>query len=411
MHSGALGWVAFISFGAIYYLVPVLWRRNGLYSTRLVRLALLDRHARASCFYIVSMWVAGIMEGLMWRAYDQLTASCNTPSSRAWSRCIRSSSSACSAALLFLIGALLMAFNLIMTVRSPSHRAGAAAGAPAGRRRRRREAEMMFIRQEIIETNAILLLVLTLVTVAIGGIVEIVPLFTIETTVEHVKGVRPYSPAGADGPRHLRARGLLSLPQPADPRASSDEVERYGHYSLAAESMYDHPFQWGSQAHRAGPGAGRRQVFQRLALCASGQPAGAGAGKPDAALRVPGARRALDYDDIAAHLRANRAVGVPYTDDDIANARADLEAQADAQADTAGLLKRYPKAVPVAGAPGRVTEMDALVAYLQVLGTMVNFADTSERTAAAIGGARCSSPRSSSGCSSTRSCSCCRCSC
>ena len=117
--------------------------------------------------------------------------------------------------LLFLTGALLMAFNLHHDGAEPAHRAGAAAGAPARRHARRRENEMMFIRQEFIEKNAILLLVLTLVTIAVGGIVEIVPLFTIETTVEHVKGVRPYSPAGTDGPRHLRARGLLSLPQPA----------------------------------------------------------------------------------------------------------------------------------------------------------------------------------------------------
>ena len=96
MHSGALGWVAFITFGALYYLVPVLWQRKALYSNRLVSwhywIATLG-----IVFYIVSMWVAGIMEGLMWRAYDN-SASCNTRSSKASSRSIRSWSSACWAA-------------------------------------------------------------------------------------------------------------------------------------------------------------------------------------------------------------------------------------------------------------------------------------------------------------------------
>jgi cytochrome c oxidase cbb3-type subunit 2 len=234
----------------------------------------------------------------------------------------------------------------------------------------------MFLRQDFIERHAILLLVLTLATVAVGGIVEIVPLFTIETTVEHVKGVRPYSPLELMG-RDIYVREGCYLCHSQQVRALRDEVERYGHYSLAAESMYDHPFQWGSK--RIGPDlarvGGKYSNDWHYAHLENPQAMVPESLMPRYAFLE---QSALTYDDIAAHLRANRAVGVPYTDADIANARADLEAQADAQADTAGLLKRYPKAVPVAGAPGRVTEMDALVAYLQVLGIMVDFADTSE---------------------------------
>src|ERR1700739_3419425 len=112
----------------------------------------------------------------------------------------------------------------------------------------------MHIRHEFIEKNAILLLVLTLVTVAIGGIVEIVPLFTIETTVEHVKGVRPYTPLELMG-RDIYVREGCYVCHSQQIRALRDEVERYGHYSLAAESMYDHPFQWGSE--RPGPDLAR----------------------------------------------------------------------------------------------------------------------------------------------------------
>ena len=112
----------------------------------------------------------------------------------------------------------------------------------------------MFIRHEFIERNAFLLLVLTLVTIAIGGIVEVVPLFTIETTVEHVKGVRPYSPLEQRG-RDIYVREGCYVCHSQQIRALRDEVERYGHFSLAAESMYDHPFQWGSK--RIGPDLAR----------------------------------------------------------------------------------------------------------------------------------------------------------
>src|SRR6478735_2337605 len=112
----------------------------------------------------------------------------------------------------------------------------------------------MFGRHEFIEKNAFLLLVLTLVTIAIGGIVEVVPLFTIETTVEHVKGVRPYTPLEQRG-RDIYVREGCYTCHSQQIRALRDEVERYGHFSLAAESMYDHPFQWGSK--RIGPDLAR----------------------------------------------------------------------------------------------------------------------------------------------------------
>src|SRR4051795_8703065 len=105
-----------------------------------------------------------------------------------------------------------------------------------------------------IERNVVLLLVLTLITVAIGGIVEIVPLFTIETTIERVQGVRPYSPLELAG-RDIYVREGCYACHSQQVRPFRDEAERYGHYSLAAESMYDHPFQWSSK--RTGPDLAR----------------------------------------------------------------------------------------------------------------------------------------------------------
>jgi len=231
----------------------------------------------------------------------------------------------------------------------------------------------MFIRQETIEKNAVLLLVLTLLTVAIGGIVEIVPLFTIETTVEHVQGVRPYSPLEMAG-RNIYVREGCYLCHSQQIRTLKDEVERYGHYSLAAESMYDRPFQWGSK--RIGPDLARvggkyssdwhygHLKYPQALVPESLMPRYAFL-----------AETRLNYDLIERHMKTQRLLGVPYTDEEIANARQDLLAQANAQADQDALIKRYPKAVAVPGEPGFPSEMDALVAYLQVLGTMVDFAD------------------------------------
>jgi cytochrome c oxidase cbb3-type subunit 2 len=230
----------------------------------------------------------------------------------------------------------------------------------------------MIIRHETIEKNAFLMLVLTLLVISIGGIVEVIPLFTIETTVEHVTGVRPYTPLESRG-RDIYVREGCYVCHSQMIRALRDEVERYGHYSIAAESMYDHPFQWGSK--RIGPDlarvGGKYSNDWHYAHLIDAQSVVPESLMPHYAFL---ANSALDTDDLLHRLKAQRAVGVPYTDDELTNAQADLQTQADPAADNAALLKRYPKAVQV-GHGGTVTELDALVAYLQVLGTMVDFAD------------------------------------
>jgi cytochrome c oxidase cbb3-type subunit 2 len=227
-----------------------------------------------------------------------------------------------------------------------------------------------------IEKNAFLLLVLTALVLSIGGAVEIIPLFTIHTTVEKVQGVRPYSPLELAG-RDVYLQEGCYLCHSQQIRSLRDEVERYGHYSLAAESMYDHPFQWGSK--RIGPDiarvGGKYSNDWQYAHLRNPQSLVPESLMPRFAFL---AETKLDYSDIEMKMRTLRELGVPYSDDDIANARKDIETQADPSLDNTVLLKRYPKAVEASGKTGSVTEMDALVAYLQVLGTMVNFADTSE---------------------------------
>ena len=226
-----------------------------------------------------------------------------------------------------------------------------------------------------IEQNVILMFVLVLITVSIGGLVEIVPLYTVESTIERVEGVRPYSPLELRG-RDLYIREGCFLCHSQQIRPFRDEAERYGHYSLAAESMYDHPFQWGSK--RTGPDLARvggkysnewhtaHMVDPRSVVPESIMPGYAFMQD-----------RLLDTSDIAERLATNRAVGVPYSDEMIENALADLEAQADPEADSEDLLARYPKAAvgDFDGDPERLTEMDAMIAYLQILGRMVDFTD------------------------------------
>jgi cytochrome c oxidase cbb3-type subunit 2 len=232
---------------------------------------------------------------------------------------------------------------------------------------------MRLINHGKIERNVTLLLVLSLLVVTIGGIVEIAPLFWMQSTIEKVEGMRPYTPLELAGRNIYIREGCYSCHSQMI-RPFRDEVERYGHYSLAAESMYDHSYQWGSK--RTGPDLARvggrysdewhvqHLKDPREVVPESIMPAYAFL-----------AERDLTAGTMRAHLKANRTVGVPYSGAQIENAEADLQAQASPEAEIEAFLNRYPKAQvrDFDGNPERVTEMDALVAYLQMLGTLVDF--------------------------------------
>jgi cytochrome c oxidase cbb3-type subunit II len=228
-------------------------------------------------------------------------------------------------------------------------------------------------RHKIFEKNSIILIVGILVVIAIGGLVEITPLFYLKSTIEAVDGVRPYTPLELAG-RNIYVREGCYLCHSQMIRPLRDEVERYGHYSLAAESMYDHPFQWGSK--RTGPDLARvggkysddwhvRHLTDPRSIV------------PQSIM--PGysflAEAELDTTAIQAHLRVNKTLGVPYTDEQIANAALDMRAQTEPDGPNQDdFVKRYPKAIVrnFDGKPG-LTEMDALIAYLQMLGAGVDF--------------------------------------
>ncbi|MEO0981430.1 MAG: cytochrome-c oxidase, cbb3-type subunit II [Pseudomonadota bacterium] len=241
----------------------------------------------------------------------------------------------------------------------------------------------MMKRHGVLERHSLLLTVGILVVVSIGGIIEIAPLFYLENTIEKVRGMRPYTPLELAG-RNVYIREGCYVCHSQMVRPLRDEVERYGHYSLAAESMYDHPFQWGSK--RTGPDLARvggkysdewhvaHLEDPRALVPESNMP-------PYAFL----SDNQLDFDTIADDLKALRLAGVPYTDEMIAAAEADLVAQADPNSDFLAqddLIARYTAAAEREGTVqirnfdgdrGPITEMDALVAYLQMTGTLVDF--------------------------------------
>ena len=232
----------------------------------------------------------------------------------------------------------------------------------------------LFSKHHILEKNPILLVLGILIMVAIGGLVEIVPLFYLKSTIETVQGMRPYTPLELAG-RNIYVREGCYLCHSQMIRALRDEVERYGHYSLAAESEYDHPFQWGSK--RNGPDIARvggkytdawhvaHLINPRSVVPQSIMP------NYRFLMTTP-----LDTRELVADVQTNREVGVPYTDDMMANVMADLKAQVSPDTpEAAALLKRYPKAVVRKFNPAtpEITEGDAVVAYLQMLGTLVDF--------------------------------------
>jgi cytochrome c oxidase cbb3-type subunit 2 len=228
-------------------------------------------------------------------------------------------------------------------------------------------------KHKIIETNATLLLVFSFLVVTVGGLVQIVPLFYLENTIEEVEGVRPYTPLELAG-RNVYLREGCYVCHSQMIRPMRDEVERYGHYSLAAESMYDHPFQWGSK--RTGPDlarvGGRYSDDWHVDHLRNPQSV-----VPESVMPKYGFLEAtlLEGEHIADMMSTNAFVGVPYTSEMIEAAREDFRAQADPDSDFDGLLERYGEGVNVRnfdGQPG-VSEADALIAYLQVLGTMVDF--------------------------------------
>lgn len=210
---------------------------------------------------------------------------------------------------------------------------------------------------------------------SLGGLFEIAPLFTIENTIERVEGMRPYTPLELAGQDIYVREGCYACHSQMIRTLRSD-VDRYGHFSLAAESMYDHPHQWGSK--RTGPDlariGGKYSDDWHVAHLKSPRAIVPGSVMPGYAFL---AETRLETDHLPDALLALSRAGVPYTSEQIRRAEQDAIRQADDEADYEDDLREsYGENISVRdfdGNPNALTEMDALVAYLQVLGTLVDF--------------------------------------
>ncbi len=225
-----------------------------------------------------------------------------------------------------------------------------------------------------LERSSLGFTLMILLAASVGGIVEIAPLFTIENTVEKVEGMRPYTPLEQAG-RDIYIREGCYACHSQMIRTLRSDIERYGHFSLAAESMFDHPFQWGSK--RTGPDlariGGKYSDDWHVAHLIAPREFVQGSVMPGYPFL---AETRLETNDLEDRLRALSRAGVPYSEDQIANADRDAVAQADPDAEfESELMDAYGDNVQVRdfdGDPRNVTEMDALVAYLQMLGTLVD---------------------------------------
>ncbi len=350
VHIGGLGWNGFIAFAILYYMIPKLWGTN-LYSKKLA-----TNHfwlgTIGIVLYAVPMYWAGFEQRLMWKAFTpegQLQFNfLDTVTSIKPFYVVRS-----IGGFLYLIGALIMTYNLFKTIKQgtfiPNEDAEAA---PLVKESHKKEYW-----HRVIERKPVTMLVASLVVVAIGGLIEMIPTFLVKENIPTISSVKPYTPLELQG-RDIYVREGCYTCHSQMIRPFRDEVVRYGEYSKAGEFVYDHPFQWGSK--RTGPDLAREGGknsdswhYNHMYDPRSMSP---GSIMPQYTWLLD---NKLDTSSTAAKIRAMRTLGVPYPEgyDKIANA--DLMRQADS---IKANLKKDKIETPAD------MEIVALIAYLQRIG-------------------------------------------
>ena len=380
VHAGTLGWNSFMSFGILYWVIPRLWKTK-LWSTRLAT-AHFWTGTVGIVLYQVSMWVAGITQWAMWRAfkpdgrlsYPEFIDTVLKLIPMYWVRLI--------GALLFFSGLLMLVYNVYRTVKAApaTYKEEEDVQAPArvrtvlapGAVTAANTYDHAFYRfqyavrdgfHRILERRAVTFTVLTALALAVGSMVEALPMFMDRTNVPTIAGVRPYTPLEVLG-RDIYIREGCYNCHSQMVRPFWHETERYGEYSKAGEFVFDHPFQWGSK--RTGPdlqreGGKRSHLWHVQHMEEPSNTTPGSIMPPYPHLLTDGA----DVGSLPAKMRALRTTGVPYTDGEIASAEADARAQAERI--SAELVKQQ-------GPSDLGTkEIVALVAYLQRLGTDIRW--------------------------------------
>jgi len=368
VHIGTLGWNGMLTFGVLYYIFPKLFRTK-LYSKSLANVHFWVA-TLGTLFYAVPLYWAGWTQSAMWKQFtpDGLLQYGNfleTVDAILPMYMLRA-----FGGTIYVAGVIIMIYNLIKTVQQGDFLANEPASAPALAESSGAHKGEHWHRW--IERRPVQLLVGSTVVILIGGLAEIFPMVVIDENVPTIASVKPYTPLELEGRDLYIANGCNNCHSQMI-RPMRDEVERYGHYSLAAESMYDHPHQWGSK--RTGPDlarvGGRYSDAWHLEHMKDPQSLVPESIMPKYAYL---AATTISGEYIEDLLSTHRLVGVPYTDEQIELAQADFRVQADPEGDWDGLEERYPGvAIANFDMQPELTEMDALIAYLQVLGTMVDF--------------------------------------
>jgi len=366
VHIGGLGWNGFLTFGMLYWLIPKMWGTK-LYSTRLA-----NNHfwigTLGIIFYALPLYVAGITQSLMWKEFNpdgflEYKNFLETVVQILPMYMLRAVGGA-----LYLTGAIMMTYNLIKTARQGSFIANEAAeAAPLEKQVKHKEGHW----HNALERKPVLFTALTLVAILIGGIIEMIPTFLIKSNVPTIANVKPYTPLELHGRDIYIREGCVSCHSQMV-RPFRSETERYGEYSKAGEFVYDHPFLWGSK--RTGPdlhrvGGKYPDSWHYYHMLDPGAVSAGSIMPPYPWLYSS----AIDLEKTPGKISAMRTIGVPYEEGYEDQANEDLMKQADAIAQS---LKDQ-DGIEVASE----TEIVALIAYLQRLGTDIKAAPESDNTA------------------------------
>jgi cytochrome c oxidase cbb3-type subunit I/II len=362
VHTGALGWNGFLTFSLLYYLIPRLYNTK-LWSTKLANyhfwIGLLGM-----MFYVVPMYTSGITQGLMWKQFTKDGFLQYPNFLETTMRLIPMYQLRAIGGVLYVAGIVMMLVNLYRTAKAGEFIGDQEDSAPALNHAATRETPKLGHRW--LEGVPVTFTVLTVVAVAIGGAIEIVPMFLIKENVPTISSVKPYTPLECLG-RDLYIREGCVGCHSQMVRPFRSETERYGEYSKAGEFVYDHPFLWGSKRtgpdlHRVGGKYPDAWHYNHMENPRSTSPESI---MPNYAWLLT---QKLDATVAPDRMRALRKVGVPYTDEEIQNAGKSIEEQS----------KKVVSNLVV----GSITnapadrEIIALIAYLQRLGTDIKLMPT-----------------------------------
>ncbi len=323
VHVGALAWNGFLTFGMIYWMIPKMTK------TRLHSVGLANFHfwigTLGIILYALPMYVAGFTQALMWKefnpdgtlVYGNFLETVNEIMPMYWMRAIGGS--------MYIVGACVMIYNVVQTVRAGSTIEDELAEAPALTRvSKRRTAGEPF--HTWLERKPIQLTILATVAILIGGIIQIVPTILVKSNIPTISSVKPYTPLELEGRDLYIREGCVSCHSQMV-RPFRSEVERYGEYSKAGEYVYDHPFLWGSK--RTGPDlhriGGKYSDNWHLNHMYDPQSTSSGSIMPAYAWMV---RDKHDRSDIQKKMETMVTLGVPYSEEEIANAEASMNEQA-----------------------------------------------------------------------------------